>query len=267
MLSILKSALNANTKEMGIVSNNIANVNSTAFKKSKTNFEHIYSRDRSSSPSKFSGQGVSINDPLLQMSQGSLKTTNGALDLAVTGLGFFPVANKNALDTPLFTRDGSFNITATGEVVTNDGLKVMGYLGQDNEILKNLVIPPRKINEDQTISLLSNINVNSKGKITATYGFDDEEIIGNFILASFPNETGLRQVGNNRYQTNSKSGLPNFGIPMNGAFGKIEAGNLERSNVDVTSEMITMLKAQQAFSGVSRLLQTEVDITKRLIDS
>ena len=161
MLSILKSALNANTKEMGIVSNNIANVNSTAFKKSKTNFEHIYSIDRSSSPSKFSGQGVGVNDPLLQMSQGSLKTTNGALDLAVTGLGFFPVVNENALDTPFFTRDGSFNITATGEVVTNDGLKVMGYLGQDNEILKNLVIPPRKTNEDQTLSLLSNINVNS----------------------------------------------------------------------------------------------------------
>ncbi len=266
MLSILKSALNANTKEIGIVSNNIANVNSTAFKKSKTNFEHIYSKDRSSSPNKFTGQGVGINDPLLQMSQGSLKTTNGALDLAVTGLGFFPVVNENTIETPYFTRDGSFNITATGEVVTNDGLKVMGYLGEDNEILKNLVIPPRKTNENQSISLLSNINVNSKGMITATYGFDDEVIIGNFVLASFPNETGLKQVGNNRYQINSKSGLANFGIPMNGAFGKIESGNLERSNVDITSEMITMLKAQQAFSGVSRLLQTEVDITKRLID-
>ena len=76
----------------------------------------------------------------------------------------------------------------------------------------------------------------------------------------------MRQVGNNRYKISTKSGLPNYGIPMNGAFGKIEAGNLERSNVDITSEMITMLKAQQAFSGVSRLLQTEVDVTKRLID-
>ena len=142
----------------------------------------------------------------------------------------------------------------------------MGYLGKDNEVLKNLVIPPRKTNEDQSISMLSNINVNSSGKITATYGFDDEVVIGNFILASFPNETGLKQVANNRYQITSKSGLPNFGIPMNGAFGKVESGNLERSNVDVTSEMITVLKAQQAFSGVSRLLQTEVDITKRLID-
>ena len=266
MLSILKSALNANTKEMGIVSNNIANVNSTAFKKSKTNFEHIYSKDRSSPPNKFSGQGVGVSDPLLQMSQGSLKTTNGALDLAITGLGFFSVVHKDNLETAFFTRDGAFNITSTGEVVTNDGLKVMGYLGENNEVLQNIIIPTNKINEDQTTSMLSNINVNSNGKITATYGLDDEVVIGNFILASFPNETGLKQVGNNRYQINTKSGLPIFGIPMNGALGKIEAGNLERSNVDITSEMIIMLKAQQAFSGVSRLLQTEVDITKRLID-
>ena len=89
MLSILKSALNANTKEMGIVSNNIANSNSTGFKKSSTNFEHIYSTHNSTDPDKFSGQGVNISDPRLQMSQGALQATGGALDLAVTGLGFF----------------------------------------------------------------------------------------------------------------------------------------------------------------------------------
>ena len=66
---------------------------------------------------------------------------------------------------------------------------------------------------------------------------------------------------------NAKSGAPQFGVFLwNDAFGKIEAGNLERANVDITTEMVTMLKTQQAFSGVSRLLQTEVDITKRLID-
>ncbi len=266
MLSILKSALNANTKEMGIVSNNIANANSIAFKKSKTNFEHIYSRERSSSPDKFSGQGVGINDPILQMSQGSLQTTGGALDLAITGSGFFQVLNEKEPDNPYFTRDGSFNITATGEVVTNDGLKVMGYLGENNLVLKNLIIPPTRQSLENGNYMLSNVNVNSKGKITATYGLDKEVTIGNFILASFANDIGLKQVGNNRYQSNPKSGLAKYGFPMNGSFGKIESGNLERSNVDITSEMITMLKAQQAFSGVSRLLQTEVDITKRLID-
>ena len=266
MLSILKSALNANSREMGIVSNNIANANSTAFKKSTANFEHIYSIHKSTDPDTFSGQGVGISDPRIQMSQGSLQETGGALDLAITGTGFFPVIQGDQVETPFFTRDGSFNITSIGEVVTNDGLKVMGFLGDEKAVLKNLIIPTTKQNADQTTSIISNINVESNGKITATYGLDDEVVIGSFALASFTNNPGLSSVGNNRYQNNAKSGLPNFGIPMNGVFGKIEAGNLERANVDITSEMVIMLKTQQAFSGVSRLLQTEVDITKRLID-
>ena len=257
MLSILKSALNANTKEMGIVSNNIANANSTGFKKSSTNFEHIYSTHNSTDPDKFSGQGVNISDPRLQMSQGALQVTGGALDLAVTGLGFFPVVQGNQIDKPYFTRDGSFNIKANGEVVTNDGLSVMGFMGDNKGILKNLVIPTTKENTDESISIISNINVSSNGKITAIYGLDQEVDIGNFVLASFVNDPGLQPVGNNRFQNNAKSGLPKFGVPMDGAFGKLEAGNLERANVDITSEMVTMLKTQQAFSGVSRLLQTE----------
>ena len=266
MLSILKSALNANSSEMGIISNNIANANSTAFKKSTANFEHIYSIHKSTNPDAFSGRGVGMSDPRIQMSQGSFQTTGGALDLAISGTGFFPVIQGDQLDTPFFTRDGSFNITAKGEVVTNDGLKVMGYLGDDKAVLKNLIIPTTKQNPDQTRSIISNINVASNGKITATYGLDDEVIIGSFALASFINGPGLTPTGNNRFQNNLKSGLPKFGIPMDGSFGKINAGYLERANVDITSEMVTMLKTQQAFSGVSRLLQTEVDIAKRLID-
>ena len=266
MLSILKSALNANSSEMGIISNNIANANSTAFKKSSANFEHIYSIHKSTNPDAFSGRGVGVSDPRIQMSQGSFQTTGGALDLAISGTGFFPVIQGDQLDTPFFTRDGSFNITSKGEVVTNDGLKVMGYLGDDKAVLKNLIIPTTKQNPDQTTSIISNINVASNGKITATYGLDDEVIIGSFALASFINGPGLTPTGNNRFQNNLKSGLPKFGIPMDGSFGKINAGYLERANVDITSEMVTMLKTQQAFSGVSRLLQTEVDIAKRLID-
>jgi len=142
----------------------------------------------------------------------------------------------------------------------------MGFMGDDKGILKNLVIPTTKENADQSISIISNINVSSNGKITAIYGLDKEVDIGNFVLASFVNDPGLQPVGNNRFRNNAKSGLPKFDTPMSGAFGKLEAGNLERANVDITSEMVTMLKTQQAFSGVSRLLQTEVDITKRLID-
>ena len=91
-------------------------------------------------------------------------------------------------------------------------------------------------------------------------------VVGSVGLAVFTNEPGLNPVGNNRYQQNAKSGIAKYGVGMDNQFGKIEAGNLERANVDITTEMVTMLKTQQAFSGVSRLLQTEVDITKRLID-
>jgi len=263
MLSILKSALNANSKEMGIVSNNIANANSNGFKKSTANFEDLYSIHNSSNPDKFSGMGVISSDPRQQMSQGSFESTGGALDLAVSGQGFFTVVQGDEVDNPFFTRDGSFNIKANGEVVTSDGLSVMGYL---DGAIQNLVIPTTRANIDNTNSLLSNINVDSRGQITATYGLDTEVLIGNFALSKFTNDPGLNPVGNNRYKQNIKSGAPTFGIPMEGSFGKIEAGNLERSNVDITTEMVNMLKTQQAFSGVSRLLQTEVDITKRLID-
>ena len=267
MLSILKSALNANSKEMGIVSNNIANANSNGFKKSTTNFLHLYSIHNSSDPDKFSGMGVISSDPRQQMSQGSLEATGGALDLAVTGQGFFTIVQGEEVDNPFFTRDGSFNIKANGEVITSDGLSVMGYPGTATAgNIQNLVIPTTRANIDNTTSIISNVNVNSKGQITATYGLDTEVIVGSFALSSFTNDPGLSPVGNNRYKQNPQSGAPFFGIGMDGAFGKIEAGNLERSNVDITSEMVNMLKTQQAFTGVSRLLQTEVDITKRLID-
>ena len=271
MLSILKSAFKSNSQEMGVVSHNIANTNSTGFKKSSTNFEHFYSRHASNSPDTFSGLGVNLTSPRLNMAQGSLQKTDGALDLAITGQGFFTIAHPNQEDLPFFTRDGSFNIDPEGNVLTNDGLMVMGFLADENgevneAIIENLIIPTTKVNEDGTNSILSNISVDNSGKIEAIYGLDNEETIGVFALSSFTNENMLTQIGNNRYRFNQNVGAPAFGIAMQDNFGKIEAGNLERSNVDVTSEMITMLKTQQAFSGVSRLLQTEVDITKRLID-
>ena len=267
MLSILKSALNANSKEMGIVSNNIANANSNGFKKSTASFLHMYSIHNSSDPDKFSGMGVISSDPRQQMSQGSLEGTGGALDLAVTGQGFFTIVQGEEIENPFFTRDGSFNIKANGEVVTSDGLSVMGYKGEaTNGGIQNLVIPTTKVNLDNTTSIISNINVGPRGQITATYGLDTEVIVGSFVLSSFTNDPGLSPVGNNRFKQNPRSGAPTFGIPMEGSFGKIEAGHLERSNVDITTEMVNMLKTQQAFTGVSRLLQTEVDVAKRLID-
>ena len=98
MLSILKSAFKSNSQERGVVSHNIANTNSTGFKKSSTNFEHFYSRHISNSPDTFSGLGENSTSPRLNMAQGSLQKTDGALDLAITGQGFFTIAHPNQED-------------------------------------------------------------------------------------------------------------------------------------------------------------------------
>ena len=260
------TGLNGSQADISASSNNIANVGTTGFKRSRAEFGDIFATSPLQNASSSIGSGTILKGIKQQFTQGNIAASLNALDLAISGTGFFSVIQGDQLDTPFFTRDGSFNITAKGEVVTNDGLKVMGYLGDDKAVLKNLIIPTTKQNPDQTTSIISNINVASNGKITATYGLDDEVIIGSFALASFINGPGLTPTGNNRFQNNLKSGLPKFGIPMDGSFGKMNAGYLERANVDITSEMVTMLKTQQAFSGVSRLLPTEVDIAKRLID-
>ena len=206
-----------------------------------SNFEHIYSANHASDPDAFSGQGVNISDPRIQMSQGALQATGGALDLAVTGQGFFTVVQGNQIETPFFTRDGSFNITADGQVVTNDGLKVMGYKG-DQTIggLINLVIPTTKTNLDDTVSIITNVNVNSKVKITATYGLDDEVIVGSFGLAAFTNEPGLNPVGNNRYQQNTKSGLAAYGVAMDNQFGKIDLLQNRRLTFSIDLEFVVV---------------------------
>ena len=140
----------------------------------------------------------------------------------------------NRVEKPFYTRDGSFKLKANGEVVTSDGLSVMGFFGEAiGGGLVNLIIPTQKLNETtNNVSIISNINVDSKGKITATYGLDDEEVIGSFELASFINETGLNPVGTNRYQFNANSGEPKYDLAMEKSLGKIEAGNLERWNVE-----------------------------------
>ena len=94
MLHTVKSALNSNLRGISLISNNIANSNTTAFKKSNSNFSDIYSTTVNTGPNTFAGMGVTNDDPRKQMNQGALKATGGALDLAVSGLGFFTLTNK-----------------------------------------------------------------------------------------------------------------------------------------------------------------------------
>ena len=127
MLNIIKSSLNANMRGISLVSNNIANSNTTAFKKSYSNFSDIYSKTISNDPKGFAGMGVINDSPRKQMFQGPLKQTDGALDIAISGLGFLILSDLEDPTKRFFTRDGSLNLSKKGEVVNQQGLALMAH--------------------------------------------------------------------------------------------------------------------------------------------
>ena len=117
----------------------------------------------------------------------------------------------------------------------------------------------------RTVSL-TGINIDAYGNIETTYGLNNIVQRGKIALAKFNNDTELKSVGSNAFQATSKSGLQVLGAPLEGNFGEIMSGALESSNTDITNEMVSMMRTQQAFNGNARIMQTSVDITRRLME-
>ncbi len=268
MISIIRTGLDAANRDLAVISNNIANAGTNGFKKSEAQFEDLYHSQHNNSTEIARGMGVKTIKPRQSFAQGSLQATNGSLDLAIMGEGFFvlgePLGRQGAdgNQTPRFSRDGSFQLDRSGNLVNTDGLPLLG-IGQtpiNIPFVKDIVDGE----STTTKGLLSEISVNSEGEIIATYGLDNVEKVGQVQLADFVNEHGLKNIGNARFQETPESGPPTFGLPKERTIGKIQAGFLEKSNTDITDEIVLMLRTQRAFNGCSKLLQSEIDITKKL---
>ncbi len=267
MFSIIRTGLDAANRDLAVISNNIANAGTNGFKKSEAMFEDLYHSQHNNSTEPARGMGVKTIKPRQSFAQGSLQATNGSLDLAIMGEGFFvlgqPLGRQATAinERAQFTRDGSFQLDRLGNLVNTDGLPLLG-LGQTPI---NIPFIKEIIDGDNTRQvLLSEISVNSEGEIIATYGLDNVEKVGQIQLADFVNEHGLKNIGNARFKETPESGVPTFGLPKERTIGKIQAGFLEKSNTDITDEIVLMLRTQRAFNGCSKLLQSEVDITKKL---
>ena len=266
MFSIIRTGLDAANRDLAVISNNIANAGTNGFKKSEAQFEDLYHSQHNNSTEKATGMGVKTIKPRQSFSQGSLQATNGSLDLAIMGEGFFVLGQplgRGLNTTPqerAFTRDGSFQLDREGNLVNTDGLPLLG-LGQTPI---NIPFFGAGTEENATLELLTEISVNSEGEISATYGLDTIKKVGQIELADFVNEHGLKNIGNARFNETPESGVPVFGAPKERTIGKIQAGFLEKSNTDITDEIVLMLRTQQAFNGCGKMLQAEIDVTKKL---
>lgn len=277
--------------KMDVIANNIANVNTTAFKSSRVRFQDMLSQTLSSAQGPGTnlggvnprqvGLGVKVGSIDAMMENGALQPTNRELDFAIEGNGFFVIASKFDGESPievLYTRDGGFFRDSAGSIVNSNGEKVLGYLTEDLEdmdgdaeitidILKPLIIPEKDPdNEDRD---LQSYTIDGSGTITAVYADGtgaESKILGRLAIATFSTPEGLEKRGNNNFSSSNNSGSPVYGSAGDAGFGVVRQGFLEMSNVDLANEFTEMVIASRAYSANSRSITTSDEMLQELIN-
>ena len=266
-MSVIRSGLDAAMQNLDVTSNNIANARTTGYKKQQATFTDMYSTKIATVTGDRLGIGVQMPEIRASQAQGSLQKTNTVMDLAIEGEGLFALRDGANPDTNIYTRDGSFTLDKVGNVVSRDGYNLMSSNNEPINIpLKATGIRTadgfRAFGEAKSIT---SILITENGNIQATYGGDNIISIGKVGLASFVDPNRLSPIGGNLFRHSKESGLGVLGAPAATGRGKIHSGALEMANTNITEELSNMIRAQQAFSGSSRLLQSEAEMVKTLI--
>ncbi|HDO7856356.1 TPA: flagellar basal-body rod protein FlgG [Legionella pneumophila] len=245
-LWVSKSGLEAQDKNIATIANNLANVNTTAFKKGRALFEDLIyqnlrqagaqSSQKSQIPTGINmGTGVHLVATEKIFSQGSLQNTQNALDVAIEGRGFFTVLMPDG--TQAYTRDGSFKTDSTGQIVNSNGYPLQ----------PNITIPPQT----------TKITIGTDGTVSALVaGNNAPSVIGNIQLTDFINPAGLQPIGQNLYTETVASGTPITDNPGNSGLGTLLQGSLEASNVNVVEELVNMIQAQRSYEITAKSIQT-----------
>ena len=252
-LWIAKTGLDAQQTRMDVISNNLANANTTGFKSSRASFQDLMYQNRSQpggqtteqtqSPSGLMlGTGVRVVGTEKLFTQGSVAQTGNSLDVAIQGRGFLQVSKPDG--TIAYTRDGSLHTDANGQVVTADGYPLSPAI----------TLP----------SNVQSITIGNDGTVSATTNGSAAAVqVGTLQLADFVNPAGLQPEGDNLYVETSSSGSPQTGQPGLNGMGTLLQGSLESSNVNVVEEMVNMIETQRtyemnskAISSTDQMLQT-----------
>jgi flagellar basal-body rod protein FlgG len=241
-----KTGLDAQQTRMAVTSNNLANVGTTGFKKGRAVFEDLLyqnhrqvgastSQDTQSPTGLSLGTGVRVVATEKTFTQGNLAQTGNALDVAISGRGFFQVLMPDG--TMGYTRDGSFKTSAQGELVTASGYAVQ----------PGITLPDGA----------QSITIGKDGVITAQIAGQAEPTqIGSLQLFDFINPAGLQPRGENMYVESAASGTAQSGTPGLNGLGMTEQGSLEASNVNVVEELVTMIETQRAYEMNSKAIST-----------
>lgn len=263
------SGLKAAQADLSAISNNVANVNTTSFKKSKTSFGDIFASAPTQNTRQVAGQGVRVIGINQQFVQGTIETTDKTLDLAVTGEGFFTVKTLGTGGTTSYTRNGAFSMDKSRFVVDTTGarlqvLPVDAAGAVTGTTLSDLQIPA---NNGATPPIeLASISISDKGVVAATYADGTTTPIGAVAMATFASQDGLRQKGDAHWEASIDSGNATYSGAAQGSVGSVRSGALERSNVDITEELVGLISAQRNFQANAKAIETSTAITQTIVN-
>ena len=240
---VAKTGLDAQQTRMNVISNNLANVNTTGFKRDRTVFEDMLYQNvkqaggqtdaNSQAPTGLMlGTGVRIVATEKLHSQGNLITTQSPLDIAISGDGYFQIAKGDG--TLAYTRDGGFKISATGQLVTSSGA-----------LLQPAITVP---------NTASSVTIGRDGTVSIELTTGGAQVLGQIQIARFVNPSGLQSLGQNLMKDTPASGAPQVLAPGVGGAGSLMQGTLEASNVNVVEEMVNMIETQRAYEINSKAI-------------
>lgn len=255
-LWIAKTGMDAQQTQLDVISNNLANVGTTGFKHARVAFQDLlYQNLRQSGANSTQdtqlptglqvGTGVAPVATEVLFDQGNLQQTSNQFDLAINGQGFFQVQMPDG--TTEYTRDGSFQVNATGQLVTAAGFSVTPAI----------TIP----------TAAQSVTIGQDGTVTVTLqGKANPQTVGTLQLANFINPPGLEARGQNLFAETAASGTPSANTPGTNGLGTLQQGYIETSNVNVVSELVNMIQTQRAYEMNSKSIQTADQMLSKLSD-
>jgi len=253
-LSIASTGMLAQQLNVEVISNNIANMNTTGFKRQRAEFQDLLYQnvDRVGAASSDTGTidpsgiqvgiGVRAGSVYRITGQGDLSVTENTYDLAIQGKGYFRVQLPNGNDA--YTRAGSFSLSPDGQLVTADGYTVQ----------PGITVPQEAVD----------VSINANGVVEAIIaGEPAPQQIGRLELATFFNEAGLEAVGDNLFLESAASGAANIGNPGTTGYGTVVQGFLETSNVNAVAEITALITAQRAYEMNSKVITTSDEMMQQ----
>ena len=253
-LWIAKTGLEAQQTQMDVISNNLANVSTNGFKRSRAVFEDLLYQNLRQPGAQSSQQtqipsGLQIGTGVRPVAterihtQGNLQQTNNSLDVAIQGAGFFQVLMPDG--TTAYTRDGSFQTDNQGQIVTSNGFVVQPAI----------TIPANA----------TSVTIGQDGVVTVTQPGSAAPVqVGSMQLATFINPAGLESMGQNLYLETASSGTPSTNVPGTNGTGSVSQGYVETSNVNVVEELVNMIQTQRAYEINSKAITVSDQMLQKL---